>query len=142
MSDLIIETDSSIATELESIIFPWMTIEKDGNYYTIEAQVKIKDIPEELRKGWNAEWLLQLMWKRRLYWNLNPPELKKQNQKFRFGEGCWVMLRVGDLVSIKFEKIKGEIVEFKNNRILIFDYKSKLKYWVYIDDIVKITLCA
>lgn len=32
------------------------------------------------------------------------------------------MLRVGDLVSIKFEKIKGEIVEFKNNRILIFDY--------------------
>jgi len=52
------------------------------------------------------------------------------------------MLRVGDLVSIKFKKIKGEIVEFKNNRILIFDYKSKLKYWVYIDDIVKITLCA
>ena len=52
------------------------------------------------------------------------------------------MLRVGDLVSIKFEKIKGEIVEIKNNRILIFDYKSKLKYWVYIDDIVKITLCA
>lgn len=77
MSDLIIETDSSIATEIESIIFPWMTIEKDGNYYTIEAQVKIKDIPEELREGWNAEWLLQLMWKRRLYWNLNPPELKE-----------------------------------------------------------------
>ena len=77
MSNLIIETDSSIATEIESIIFPWMTIEKDGNYYTIEAQVKIKDIPEELREGWNAEWLLQLMWKRRLYWNLNPPELKE-----------------------------------------------------------------
>ena len=77
MSDLIIETDSSIATEIESIIFPWMTIEKNGNYYTIEAQVKIKDIPEELREGWNAEWLLQLMWKRRLYWNLNPPELKE-----------------------------------------------------------------
>ena len=77
MNDLIIETDSSIATEIESIIFPWMTIEKDGNYYTIEAQVKIKDIPEELREGWNAEWLLQLMWKRRLYWNLNPPELKE-----------------------------------------------------------------
>ena len=77
MNDLIIETDSSIATEIESIIFPWMTIEKNGNYYTIEAQVKIKDIPEELREGWNAEWLLQLMWKRRLYWNLNPPELKE-----------------------------------------------------------------
>jgi len=84
MSDLIIETDSSIATEIESIIFPWMTIEKDGNYYTIEAQVKIKDIPEELREGWNAEWLLQLMWKRRLYWNLNPPELKKAEPKVSF----------------------------------------------------------
>ena len=84
MSDLIIETDSSIATEIESIIFPWMTIEKDGNYYTIEAQVKIKDIPEELREGWNAEWLLQLMGKRRLYWNLNPPELKKAEPKVSF----------------------------------------------------------
>ena len=54
------------------------------------------------------------------------------------------MLRVGDLVSIKLDdyKYKGEIVEIKNNRILIFDYKSKLKYWVYVDDIVKITLCA
>lgn len=81
MSDLIIKTDSSIAVELESIIFPWMTIEKDGNYYTIEAQVKIKDIPEELREGWNAEWLLRLMVKRRLYWNLNPPEPKEAEPK-------------------------------------------------------------
>lgn len=74
MNGLVIKTDNSIVVETESIIFPWATMKIGGIDHTIDAQINIKDIPEELKKGTGAEWLLRLMGSRCFYLNLDPPK--------------------------------------------------------------------
>lgn len=86
MENLTIKTDSSITAEIETIIFPWMKVDKNGISYYINAEIKIKEIPEELKHGWSAEWLLRLMGRSCLYLNLDPPKAQKIEPKISIWE--------------------------------------------------------
>lgn len=78
---LIIKTDSTISTKIESVVFNWMEVKKDGVSHIISAEVKIDDIPEELKQGWGAEWMLKLMGRGCMYLNLDPLPAAKEPEK-------------------------------------------------------------